>query len=423
MADKTRMAWFSSVNNGISAYASALLLPHLSSKYDITLFSSDSGQIGNLEALNYLSAFKLHDKQPFDIFFYQFEDTQASYFSRAHLGLMPGIVWFHDFLLLDSGPEPFYTSPWEETLSFLSDECKEFADRSKNYIQKKPHAYREAGLSVIPVFSSERAHDEYKRHIEKTISFALGMERQSYYLPIPIRGKVERTLVNDNLPCICFCGSVQLQHRAHKLLQALSNISTPFKLKWLVEKGEVPRASELLKEFSIQNYEICDPKSPQAWEKLIGHSNIAVHTLFSVYGSVSPYLEISMAAGLPCIVTDFGNSEYLSEDICIKIEPGEKEAQQLASALSKLLLAPSANSTALQDYCLDKCSVENVAAELNLIFERALPNLIKTSKAWAKLEQAAKYELFQEIDRLSQGSFKSLRRYSAELGWCDAQAK
>ena len=82
-----RVAWFAPLKDqeSLGAYTTRILLPHLKNKCDITLFDLESGEFLGQHVKNFLSAFREHREQPFDLFFYQLEDRRSAYFVRTHL--------------------------------------------------------------------------------------------------------------------------------------------------------------------------------------------------------------------------------------------------------------------------------------------------------------------------------------------------
>ncbi|NDC39127.1 MAG: hypothetical protein EBZ48_13955, partial [Proteobacteria bacterium] len=122
LSKKLRIAWFSPLPGGStpigskSAYASEKLLPLLRASFDLELFHDEFRPYQDYPTHHYLSAFERHAAAPFDLFFYQLEDLPSSAFARAHLGLIPGVVWFHDLLFTTKCPEGLLHSSWEVAL-------------------------------------------------------------------------------------------------------------------------------------------------------------------------------------------------------------------------------------------------------------------------------------------------------------------
>ncbi len=96
---KLRIAWFSPTADeeggavSSSAYVTKQVLPYLEKDFEIHCFSG-----GGKGMPSFCRALRFHDKQPYDVFVYQVEDSAASDFTRFHLMLVPGIVLFHDLL-------------------------------------------------------------------------------------------------------------------------------------------------------------------------------------------------------------------------------------------------------------------------------------------------------------------------------------
>ena len=372
---KPRLAWFSplnisSVSGSIAAYFSDQLLPFLKSRFEIDLFYDQFERRQDFETYHYLSAFDRHRANPYDAFIYNVEDCASADFVRSHLGVIPGIVIFHDFLFTRKLPLNLAISPWDDIIERFNHRGHEWPERREdepdggaNTVksdlkfgerEKKrlagPFGFREAGLCGVPVFTSEWCNLEFQRNISRTLKAGTG-SKHSYFVPCPIPDPIPDANLGSlgssvsiiepkagSTPVICYCGSVNLEHRSHKFLQALSQIRSPYKLRWLINSTEQAAAIELLREFSILECEFIVGRCPQKWSEVVSGAAIAVHTLFSVYGQCNPWLALSLAAGVPSLVSAFQSAEYLSDQVVFKIEPGETEATQIKEVIESILL-------------------------------------------------------------------------------------
>lgn len=420
---KLRTAWFSDISRAdgaagisLSSYATDLLYPVLSRKLDIELFSSFEGSWQGRSVRHFLTAFRRHQSDPFDLFFYEFEDTKQSFFTRAHLGLMPGLVWFHDFFLTSDGPEPLLNSPWTETTAKFNYPERNWPPRGNEYKRPKPQAYREASLSFVPVFSSERDHDEYLR----TVSIRCLQEGlKSWYVPVPVDVETLKSASGEpQSRTVIFCGSPRIEHRAHKLLQAMKDAHVSWKLMWLIDDIEREQAKSLIEESGGGKWEILSPRTPEKWAEMIPHAQIAVHPHFSVYGHLNPYLPMSLAAGLPCIVSDFAGGSRLPDNLVFKIKPGDTEARELTMLLNRIEKSggpgcfPEASA-----YAAEVHSAEAIAAELEMIITESMPALSSAMKRWNAMEEEARCGLFKEVLEGPRPCGPELRRSFTELGW------
>jgi len=427
-AAKMRIAWFSVLNSGMStpspaAYFSDQVLEFLKERFEIELFHDSFARYRDFPTYHYLCAAKRHKEKPYDLFFYQLEDGKASYFTRFHSALIPGVVLFHDFILSDFGPEPLLNSPWQQILSKFNNPALPWPDRRGHFKQKGPQAYREGGFSAAAVFSSERDHAEYKRLIELRLT---GFKQpRSFFLPYPVAAKLSE-LSQTRRPRqkaweIIYCGTPRIEHRAHKLLPALKELGSKVKLTWLLgDETEKQAAGELLNEFELKECNLLSGRSPQSWAGLLTKADIALHPLFSAYGQPGPYLAMSLMAGLPCIVSRFGATDYLPEELVFKITPGEGEVMEIKSALTAIIedvvhFCPQAVSA----YAYERHEAKKTAGELAWIFESSRAELRLLLDKWAGFEASARCSVLEEVcagiekeapSRVLKDAFK-------ELGW------
>jgi glycosyltransferase involved in cell wall biosynthesis len=425
MSARIRIAWFSPLNCGkttapsISAYVSDQLLPHLRKSCDIELFHNSFESYQDLPSFHYLRAFERHQTQPFNLAFYQVEDGPAAHFTRFHLGLMPGVVLFHDLLVVDSGPVPLYESPWEGIIKKFNSDTDAHNIPWPPYRKDRgaelasPFMQRETALAAVPVFSAERNHAEFKRLAPRGIG---ADARSSYYLPLPVESRDAKIASPRAIPIIIYSGSPRIECRGHKVFQALQKLSRPYTLRWMIEENERSAALELLKEFAIENFELLPGRSPQAWYALAADADIALHPLFSAYGQPGPYLQISLMHELPCITTNFGAAEYLPESVVYKIQPGEHEAHETALALEEILTRKLRMPIG-REFVIENCASKLVADELLHIFARSIPQLQEIDRRWVNLLGAARRELLTEANIIPNGVGAHLIPVCESLGW------
>lgn len=404
---KLRLAWFSPLPHDeggascTSAYVSSLLLPFLAKHFALEVFCNNFSSFADYTTHHHLTAFQRHKDNPFDLFFYQLEDHISSRFVRMYLGCMPGAVLFHDFIFCDHGPEPMLNSSWRETVARFHDESHAWASREVRHQNAGALALREGGLSALALFSNERAHAEYKRSVEHSLIKPHNGDAMSFFLPLPVpescfdidRGGFSATLG--------YCGLPRIEYRAHKFFSALKALKEPYKLIWLIEEGDRQACLELLREFGISSVELVAGRSAQKWQEILPRIDIAVHTLFSVYGSPGPYLAMSLASGAPCIVTNFGATEYLPESVVFKIEPGDTESLQLCQVLQRLLARGIAWEGDLQrEYAREQHYLPGVAGQLVSVLKGRAGRLNSVMQRWKELERDARRELLRESREL-----------------------
>lgn len=431
MNKKTRIAWFSPLNVGpaaapsISAYVSEQLLPLLAEDFEIELFHDGFGAYQSYPTFHYLKAFERHAERPFDVCFYQLEDLKICNFLRIHLGLMPGVVLFHDYLFSTDGPEPILNSAWEETVQKFHAAGRRWPDRANEYVRRGPYGLREGGLALVSLFSSIRDHDEFRRHTKRALQNTAEGNLRSYYLPLPVECGVS-AVASQTPNEVYYCGAPRIEQRVHKVLLALANMKIHCKLRWLVAQEEETQAREMLKEFSLVDAEIVIGRSPEAWKTLISAGGIAVHTLFSAFGQSGPYLPLSLSAGLPCMVSNFGAMEHIPDDVVYKIQPGETEAREIEETLALLLSRRDLHTTArVRCFAEEVHDRRKIAAELAAIFRHEAGYLREKTLAWQALEEDARATLLGECAALLPGEKQEqqatwqrvLSPVYTELGW------
>lgn len=412
---KLRVAWHSSLRTDIfskSHYFSSILLPQLRERFDIELFTDGFEELPGYRTNHFLSAELRHQKEPFDIFFYQVENGTQFHFLRSALGLHPGVTLFHDYYMTDLGPDPLTNSPWELVIDKLGDPSIAWPERETEFPRTGPQARREVGLTRVPVFTSARVHNDYQREF--------GVEKLSWHLPMPVlEERMLRAVPSGDQLRIAFCGRCAIEDRAHKLFMALHDLKTPATLSWLIDASEQDKAEELLKEFRIKNAEIIVGRNPEQWGKVAAEASVCVHTLFSVFGSTEPYLLQSMMQAKPCIVTDFADATNLPSDTVWKIRPGDTESTEIRYALEaiqkdgRLLVNEVARQFALENH-----GASIVAKELGLLFERSMEALRSSEEQWKILMQSASDALAKEQSRyLLDWNKEQIKSVYHELGW------
>ena len=415
---KLRIAWFSALNLGAcgpstSGWVSDLLLPELSSRFEIELFCDSFKRYPGFATRNFVAACERHREAPFDLFFYQLEDRKESDFVRLHIGLMPGIVYFHDFLLTQDGPPALCSSRWQETVAAFNAEGPRLVEHLG---VTTPEALREGALAGVALFSDERHHDLFRTHVTERIGKGSKQELiRSCYLPFPLRPQSLKATAGQE---ICFCGSPRIEHRAHKMLAAIQAVDRGLHLHWLIDRSERPQAQALIKEFGLESVELIEGRSPSRWQELVRHCDIALHPLFSVYGQTGPYLEISLGSGLTVISSDFGASDYLSGGQVYLVEPGLTEAQEFEAALRSVLTGNRAAPETIAAAVLEQHDVRVVADELSRIFIDSAPLLAELMQNFETQITAERQRLLAECARLADNPpSEVLESAFADLGW------
>jgi len=382
-----------------------VLLPFIEKHCEVELFHNNFDEYRGYETHHYLRAFERHREKPFTHFFYQIEDGPASHFCRFHSTLIPGISWFHDLLVVDSGPVPLYVSPWEKTLQKFFDDSIPFPKRGDKFDHKAPLLWREASLAPVALFSTVHAHDEYLGNVKQSLAAIPNADRvgaTSYYLPVPANSyPVESRSITSTFQ-IAYFGTSRIEHRAHKLLLALQSLpKSSYTFIWLLDGHEVPQAESLLIEFGISGKLVVE-RTPERWIQLLATTDIVAAPFFSVFGQCGAYLASSLMAGKPTLVTTFGGGESLPDEVVLKIQPGESEATEIVEAL-RLLFDDKAGlhlqqtvGAAAREFAVENYSAANVAEELIQIFEKTREHVGSVSKRFDSLREAARTALLLE---------------------------
>lgn len=406
LKEKLRMAWFSPLNlagdttTSAAAYVSELLLPRLKQHFEIELFHNSFKKHQDFPTHHFLSAFKRDQKKPFDIFFYQLEDNDLSRFLRIAVGLHPGVIWYHDLLYSNDGPEPILNSPWEPVVNKFFNSDLSWPDRGNEYFKKGPFGAREAGLGVLSLFSSVRDLGEYMRQLSRSLLLRNEELLTASYLPWPVDLKALKNMKSEKFN-LALRASTQIEGRTHKLFQALNGFKHDYKLKWLVDESELSLARAMLDEFSVQAQLIVD-RGVSSWITLLNEASVALHPRFTVYGQGGPYMAASIASGAPVISTNFGDVETLPDSIVFKISPGDYEAAEITALLNELYNSWKAQDgkidlkSAAQAYSEEFYDHYAVADELVTLLKRSTPGLKSFNEKWRRYSQEARESLLLE---------------------------
>lgn len=392
-----KIAWFSRFNtdknpksNSTSAYFSDVLIPILQNEFEIDLYGKEEGRLNDQRIRHFLSAIRHHSESPYDLFFYQLEDTSEANFIRMHLGAFPGVTLFHDVLFKSEGPPPLTFGVWPELLhAFNHGLCKVDIEKY-GQPDRGPVAYRELSLSPFSLFSSSRLCGEARRLVPESLGrIPSTLGENKLYLPTPVHISKESSRVTrlDSTFRIGFAGSPGFENRAIKVLEAMREV--PGELIWLLKQSEIPRAKELATDAGITRVTFLEGESPDSWSRIIPTLDVGIHTFFSVYGTPGPYLPITLSAGVPAIVTDFGEGELLPDEVALKIEPGHSEVLSLRENLITLSKLSEENrkviGSAAREYAIENYSAPIVARELCHVLNRAASELKGFYSRWQEV--------------------------------------
>lgn len=312
-----------------SRYCAELLLGPLSRSFAIQPFCASAGSIAGM-AVAPLSALK---SDSFSLTFLHFEAIAGDAALRPLLQNRGSVVWFHD----------------------LHDE--------------RGTALAAADIATVrcALFSSYRNLLEFKRGIGAT------WEGEVWQLPYPVvlpasdpaggRALDERT--------VAFAGAPWSESRVEKLFAALTQLHQPRPLIWLIDQSEEQGARRILEQFPAQQVELQFNRSPERWVEILAQAGVAVHLRVSAIGDPGPYLPLSWAHGVPTVVSEFAEGDYVLPSISARVRPGVDETAALCDILQQMEAATARRATAL-DYVREFHHHLSLSAELERLFLRIL---------------------------------------------------
>ena len=260
---------------------------------------------------------------------YSLEDCAGSGLIRDLLIGFPGIVFVHDHLFVEqSAGGDHYPRPELESARKL-------------------------------VFFNERALADVKRDVFRSQGNSTELILTGLPAPAPERVAASRS-------GILFTGDPRrMEHRAEKLIAALSALAEPPILSWLIEPEEREAASAMAELLPV-SYEL---RTPEIFASLAPFSLCAALLSASPFGDLSPYLEIACSAGLPVIVSDIAVGASLPKDLAFRILPGFTESTEIARVIKALQdgRVGSAVSPKLRQYAAERFSPSIAALDFAAI--------------------------------------------------------
>lgn len=429
MARALRIAWFTPIVEkstegqlfSKSEYASSILLPLLKDKCEIELFSARAGQeLGDFKSRHFLTAWSRHQEKPFDLFFYNLENGIHSYFSRLHLALVPGITWFHDFTLLDDGPEPILNSPWTEMVKAFHSKNEDiivWPNKRDQFLPKRPQAFRESAMSFYSLFSAERDLEQF-RHLNPN---RLNPGDRGTYLPIPIDNRnifFDSSFQSGAKLRVATVSRPHVDFHIHSLLAALSEQRGSTELIWLIDSSERQKCLELLAEFGLDNATLVEGRSVSKWCSILENTDIAAHFLYSFFEHSNPWLSASLAQGVFCTVLDFTESEFLPTDSAIRIFPGASEISQIKIVFKTILDSKIGRNSRAYEFAAERFDAVAVANELMTTLALISSSISELSSQWERLSKAGRNELLsQNVLSEEQENAHEIKKVFSELGW------
>jgi hypothetical protein len=258
-------------------------------------------------------------------------------------------------------------------------------------------------------------------------SSLLPLSARSYYVPLPVEVAPKASEKNEatNEVVVSFCGAPRIEDRAAALLEAITRAqkvdpTRTFTLNWLIDSQERGEAETLITESGATRVTLTEGRTPEVWHTLVRKSHLAVHTKFSVFGQLGPYLNVSLVEGTPSVVVNFGPGELLPEALVMKISSGRAGVNELKELILSSQEITAAKSEVIAEYGRELFDSEVVARELLAVFEASRPTLSALHARWGTFERDAKETLAREAqDLFSNDLFGAeiLQPVFEELGW------
>ncbi len=193
---------------------------------------------------------------------------------------------------------------------------------------------RELAAAEKLVFFNERALND----VIRCLPAAAGLSPEIFLsgMPAAIQPSDPGVRQNDR-SIIVTADPDRSEQRAEKILAALAQLKSPPPVCWLVGAGQKETAGALAAAAGIDLAGLrFEPRGPDRFIEISHTASAAVILSTSPFGDLSPYLELSFAAGLPVIVSDFSVGSSLPDDLVFKILPGFSETAEIAGTLIRL---------------------------------------------------------------------------------------
>jgi hypothetical protein len=345
-----KIAWFSPLyrhesieskfdSTSRAAYLSYHLVPEVVKHFAIDLFyAGPQSRVvlhGGMEApvYNYLNAALMAERAPYDLYVYQVEDTPYSGWIRHHLGLKPGIVWFHDILFQNRAPDPLSHSPWQYVIEALREVDISLPEEEVWPETNDPYPWRETLLSLGAVFLSPWAHGEYRRREAGKRGIVQAIEGDRAETPsTTLRYPVVPGIQKTSAKTIGIVGGADSEDRISKILTVLEPGDS---VVWFAGAREYEHAQRLLQLYPHSNVAVQLYGSPAEFRSLMSSVGIIFMLHYSLYGSLSPWLELAFEAGVVCVISNFGPAEYHPDGCVIKVPVGNEESWYIKEILKE----------------------------------------------------------------------------------------
>lgn len=427
-----RIAWVSPLEEDVgdtlsqSAYFSARVLPYLANNAEVEIYHNSFSAHAVVPAHHYLTLAQRHLERPYDIVLYHLDGLPANRWARVAVGLLPGIIVFHDFVFKDFGPEPVLNSAWRAHVAKFTDDEVKWPARDGEFEQDGPFAFRESAWGVACGFTSARQHDEFRRNISLSLSSFGQKDKRSFFIPVPVdpMGASAGEPTWSELLRLAFDGSPRPEHRAHKLLAAIAGLAIPLKCEWVVDEHERTAAQTLIEEFGVkEQVELISPRTVAVWENVIARAHVACHLAFTAHEQLGPLCAISLHRGKTVVAIDYGDAYYLPKRTVWKVLPGEHEAAQIREVLRTIALRRDAPELETLRHVRGVHDSSSVADELLCALRRYQNDHRVLLDRWRGIRKQAHEYLLAEAAAHAGAAcdpwlLDTLFAQWKELGWC-----
>lgn len=303
---------------------------------------------------------------------YLIEDSVESALPRILCGVHPGVTILTNYHFTYGGPEPIHNSPWKGIARKREQKEKDFWDPLFDWRNNGNVAEREVAVSGRVVFTS--------------VEDRIASNSNATYIPFPLLPEDSLRIPNRSKSLLS-CGGVSLEWRPEVFLLSSGLADRSI---WLVDKHEIDQAKRLIDQYGAKNVELLYPRTPKIWRDVLRSGGVCFFGLFSGYHSLSPYIEMSLAASLPVITTDYGKGkEY---QFVYRVPPGADEVRTTQSVFSELLKGESVRmSQDRHEYANDIFNAKSIAAEIEFLVAGIKPQqtwIAEEAREWVNRNAA-----------------------------------
>jgi hypothetical protein len=460
---RLRVAWFSPwrVQHGFSraAYLTRTVLPSL--PWDVTLFHStplsqhalassdlDSAEVSDLGVAGtcrlstapFQCFAGLDRRQPFDLVFYHLESHAELDYSRIALGAEPGILFCHEIIPANHGPDPILASPWRDTVEKFNRPSRPWHEYHKDYRLGSRFARRELSLSWQTFFWNERdlrlaadtLCDEVHLDLPEQGLTSRASRFSVLHFPIaegsgelnPVQYEFKHHDTADQehqmLKCALYGGD-SVEWQVHKIFAALQSVSNKCQIVWCLastqhNQAALDHAHAIVGQFGLGEQVQITEQDPGVWERVVSQADVIFMPCFSADKCLEPFLSIARAQHTPLFVSDFGDTALLDDPQCIHMPTGAQTTAFVMAALQRLAKFPKRPLARLASAAAPHHAPTACAEDLLAFADAELEHYRQFRARWKELRRSAR----MEISRVAELSNPVWRHAAHDLSWLSA---